>query len=429
MKRLFTIPLIIITGVAAAVLWHYGTGRFALAVSGALILALVVLLIIYRRLIKPVHTLNIGLDLLRAQDFSSRIAPVGERDADRIADMFNSMIDRLKAERLSVRERNRFLDLLIDASPSKVIIFDFDGRVASLNRSASEYFGEMDVIGRRLDEIDHPLTAALNDVSAGEELTFRHGGGEVMRCVVRNFIENGFPRKFVVIDTITREIGQAERSAYEKVIRMMAHEVNNTIAGIIPIFDLVGAMPELGEISEASRSCSLRAEALSKFIASIAAVVKIPQPRLKPVSLCYIISSSLPFLESIAAGRDIKVELSLPEGDEAVTQVDQVLIEQAIVNIVKNAVESIGDKGKVQIALSVEDFRPVLRITDDGHGISPETARSLFTPFFSTKASGRGLGLMFVSEILRSHHCNFTLLTDPETRLTTFTIIFPRCNA
>jgi signal transduction histidine kinase len=110
--------------------------------------------------------------------------------------------------------------------------------------------------------------------------------------------------------------------------------------------------------------------------------------------------------------------------DEAVpVHLDTVLFQQVLINIVKNAVESIGT---TQGLVTLEVTTPAtLTITDNGHGIPPAIAKNLFTPFFSTKPQGQGLGLLLIRDILTSHHCTFNLLTDPEDHLTRFTIQFP----
>jgi signal transduction histidine kinase len=129
-----------------------------------------------------------------------------------------------------------------------------------------------------------------------------------------------------------------------------------------------------------------------------------------------------PFLENLCTQAHIHIDFRLT--DEAIpVHLDTVLFQQVLINIVKNAVESIGNEnGLIILAVTTP---ATLTITDNGHGIPSAIAKHLFTPFFSTKPQGQGLGLLLIRDILTSHHCTFSLLTDPEDHLTRFTIQFP----
>ena len=107
--------------------------------EGLVVCLLVYLVVFYRRIVKPLETIGNGMDLLKEQDFSSRLGRVGQREADRIVDVFNRIMEQLKNERLHLREQNHFLDLLVNASPMGVIILDLEGRLHSLNPTAQRY--------------------------------------------------------------------------------------------------------------------------------------------------------------------------------------------------------------------------------------------------------------------------------------------------
>jgi signal transduction histidine kinase len=193
--------------------------------------------------------------------------------------------------------------------------------------------------------------------------------------------------------------------------------VNNSVAGIA------------GSLSDDERE---RLLALSKFVTRFAEVVKLPRPQLLLCDLSEEVDACRPFLESLCTSSGITVSFSLAD-DAIPVQLDVVLFQQVLINIVKNAVESIGKAtgrrvsgNATQGLVTLEVTTPAtLTITDNGHGIPPAIAKNLFTPFFSTKPQGQGLGLLLIRDILTSHHCTFNLLTDPEDHLTRFTIQFP----
>ena len=163
--------------------------------------------------------------------------------------------------------------------------------------------------------------------------------------------------------------------------------------------------------------------------------MKIPQPQLQLCDLSEEVEACRPFLENLCTQANVRIDFHLT--DEAIpVHLDTVLFQQVLINIVKNAVEASspaplqGERGVVAIEVakrSTDDGPAVgtLVISDNGHGIPPSVAKHLFTPFFSTKPQGQGLGLLLIRDILTAHHCTFSLLTDPEDHLTRFTIQFP----
>lgn len=161
--------------------------------------------------------------------------------------------------------------------------------------------------------------------------------------------------------------------------------------------------------------------ALSRFITSYADVVKIPDVNISEADLNELVTKWRVMLESLCAGRRISFELDLCPGSLPV-MIDPVLFEQVLINIVKNSAESIADNdGRIRIETS---RRPAtITIVDNGAGISDEAADKLFSPFFSTKPNGHGIGLLFISEVLHKHKCRFALSTDPDS-LTRFRISF-----
>ena len=167
-------------------------------------------------------------------------------------------------------------------------------------------------------------------------------------------------------------------------------------------------------------SASERLTALSAFVTRFAEVVKIPQPQLQLCDLSEEVEACRPFLENLSTQANVRIDFHLTV--EAIpVHLDTVLFQQVLINIVKNAVES--ETATITLTTSAPSK---LIITDNGHGIPPSVAKQLFTPFFSTKPQGQGLGLLLIRDILTAHHCTFSLLTDPEDHLTRFTIQFPK---
>lgn len=380
----------------------------------------------YRKIVKPLNSIGSGMELLREQDFSSRLSPVGQYEADRIVNVFNRMMEQLKNERLRLREQNNFLDLLIKASPMGVILTTLDEDLSELNPMAQKMLGvrQEDVLGKKMNEIDSPLAAELANVPKGETATVRLNDSNIYRCTHSSFIDRGFQHPFFLIESLTDEVMKAEKKAYEKVIRMIAHEVNNTTAGITSTLDTVeqalSAEEGMDDICDVMRVCIERCFSMSRFITRFADVVKIPEPTLTPVDLNDLAFTCKRFMEGMCADRNIKLRLEIDETLKEV-KMDASLFEQVLVNIIKNAAESIEKDGEI----IVRTLSPAtIEVVDNGKGISKEVEAKLFSPFFSTKPNGQGIGLIFIREVLMRHGCTFSLRTYAD-GLTRFRILFP----
>ena len=390
-------------------------------------MSLVYLVYFYRKVIKPLNSIAGGMDLLRAQDFSSRLAPVGQREADRIVQVFNRMMDQLKEERLRLREQNHFLDLLISVSPMGVIILTLDEKISMTNKAALEFMDEgpeENLIGKGMDELNGTLAEELKRLPKGATETIRLSNSRIYRCSRLSFIDRGFDHPFYLIESLTADVMKAEKKAYEKVIRMIAHEVNNSVAGIASTLDTVNdalqTIDDTEDLQEVMKVCIERSFSMSRFITNFADVVKIPEPQLEEVSLNDRVFACKRFMENVCQSRDIDLQMNLCEENPTVS-IDTSLFEQVLINIIKNAAESIGEKGCITIRTSASPL--MLEIGDTGQGINKETETMLFTPFFSTKPNGQGIGLIFIREVLMKHNCNFSLRTYPD-GITRFRICF-----
>lgn len=356
--------------------------------------------------VKPLTAVQNGIYLLRSQDYGSRLRTVGQPDADRIAGFFNRLMQTLHDERLKNEERNKFLQLLIDASPMGIAICNFDGVPESSNAAY-----------RALSSPE--LDAAIAALREEETATLRLGSSSIFRISRLWFMDCGFRRPFILVEQLTDEIRQAERDVYNRIVRTISHEVNNTLSSVMSVMETLGMMhTDDRDITATLTSCHGSCASLSQFVSRYAEIVKLPEPDKETIDLNGFIEGMMPMLTRIAP-EGVAVNTSL-DPEAGTVAADRAMLERVMVNIVRNAVESIAVTGTVVIATAPGG----LTVTDSGTGIDTEAARRLFTPFFSTKPSGHGLGLMLVAEILHRHNARFSLRTDSATALTTFTINF-----
>lgn len=401
------IGVALIAGIALFATFRVGEDKspsWLFYVTEGLVIALLIYLgYFYRKTIRPYDTLIGGMELVRDLDLTTRLVPSGQHETDIIVRTFNDLLNRLRSEHLRLEEQYTFLNLLIEASPMGVIQCDLNGKVTSMNPSAREM-------------LSPGMEETLLALPLGETTTMRNPGEpQLFRISHLSFPDRGLQHPFFLIESLTSEVRLAEKAAYERVIRMIAHEVNNSVAGILSLM-------EEGKLKmEDVDGAGERLSALSKFVTRFADVVKIPQPQLQLCDLSEEVEACRPFLENLCQSSGVSLEFRLTD-EAAPVHIDTILFQQVLINIVKNAVESMEEKKGIIVITSTPSR---LIITDNGRGISPSAAPYLFTPFFSTKPQGQGLGLLLIRDVLTAHHCTFSLNTDPTNHLTRFTIQFP----
>lgn len=429
-KFIFWVLAILVFGVILYVgtLFFNTNLSLFLAIEGIGILSIILFLILYYRMIKPYQIILEGMELLKAQDFSTRLRPTSSSEANELIVVFNRMMDQLKEERLQVREKNHFLDLLINASPQGVIILDFDDRITGINPSGLRLLNISnisDVIDVKLSDANINIGSQLVALKPGDDVVIRSSGITMYRCVRSSFLDRGFAHPFILIEELTHELLKIEKKSYEGIIRMMAHEVNNSVGAIGATLNVISDIlrqNEYGEMKDVIPAVDAsydRSRHLGRFISNFAEVVKIPEPSLADANINEL-ARSVDALTSIECQRrNIKLELNLAE-DTRPIRIDSIQFEQVLVNIVKNAYEAIGQDGIIRI---ITRSNPVsITVMNDGNEITEDVRHKLFTPFFTTKTGGQGIGLMFVREVLLNHNCKFDLTS--KNGWTSFDIFF-----
>lgn len=360
----------------------------------------------YMAVHKPLKSIKNGLYLLQEQDFSSRLRLTGQRDADKVVTLFNSLMSAMKNERLKQQEQSRLLSMLIEASPMGIAICNFDDIIINRNKAYTQI-------------VSDNLESQILNLNDDEVRIIRTDNSQVFRCSKLWFMDTGFRRRFILVELMTEEILRAEKQMFSRIVRTIGHEVNNTMGSVVSVLDTLKTIHSSENyIEQTIDSSSASCMNLAEFVKGYSSLVKLPEPVPEPVDLNYMIQQMQP---TLCAMMPRNITLSIHPNPEAVIkQIDDMLIPRVISNIVKNSIESIADRPDGAIDITVNSHG--LEITDNGAGISAKAAEQLFTPFFSTKRPDRGLGLMLVADILRAHKATFSLSTDPNTKLTTFTI-------
>ncbi len=373
---------------------------------------------IWRRMQTGERLLRDGTAALRDQDYSLRLRAVGLGGVDELIQVYNDLLAKIREERLDNQRQQFFLTLLIESTSLGVFTMGFEGELQQINSWGRQQIqlAQNATLPTRLIDIEHPLAQAMARMGEHENLVLRLPNHQRYRCESANFIDRGFSRRFVVAQNISDELGAAEVAAFSQVIRMMAHEVNNATGATRSLLQSMLATDDLDDaafrvLAKAYLPILLeRGAATNDFMQRFAQVVRLPEPTLVDTDLAALLDAQVQFARAScqAAGIQLRTDFS-----PSIVRADASLLGQVIANGLVNARESIQAavrSGEIVVCCGAGEFE----IADNGPGISDEAADQLFTPFFSTKPNGQGIGLTLTREILDRHGAQYSLATDAD---------------
>lgn len=427
----------------------FGDSPFAfVGVELLLLVSLAGGIYLFRRAFESILVAQRFRELLQENNYSGRLKSDGDQEANELINVFNALLDSLHAEHRAMGEQRGFLERLLEATPSAVIVFDFDGVISLSNSSANRLLGFENPVGRPLHYwIDHPdtwpstvdeterarhlsLLFQLEQLPRNQKRLFSDVAGRRFRAQRGQFYDRGFLREFLLLEELTAELEGSERAAYETLVRVLAHEVNNTVAATGSVLDsLLHYQPQLetedrNDYVTAITAAKRRNANLGSFIERFTNLIRMPAPELRPHSLREILNDTLWMCRD--QGREHNITVAWRRCDEPTTlMLDAQLMEQALINILKNAIEAAQARciqtgvsgGYVYldlIAADSDNSPSILRVTDSGQQLQRVPAQQLFSPFFTTKKGGQGLGLMFTREVLNRHGFQHRLYSNQD---------------
>jgi two-component system nitrogen regulation sensor histidine kinase NtrY len=352
-----------------------------------------------------------GIGSLRDRDFSVSITPSGGSELVELVTAYNSLGDVLRRERLDIYQRELLLDTVLQTTPLALTLTNAAGRIVYGNIAARQLLrGGRKLEGLALEALLAESPAALREALKGDSdtlFTMQIGGEpEVFHLSRRGFVLNGQPHELLLLKQLTRELAAQEVIVWKKVIRVIAHELNNSLAPIRSLAHsgtLLAVGAQSPELERVFATIGERASHLATFIEGYAKFAKLPKPRPAPVAW-------EAFLARIAAAQPFGIEGSLPQ-HEASFDVGQ--LEQVMINLLKNAAESGSPPEAITVSVRARVQGFVIEVADRGSGLSEQVLRDALLPFFSTKPSGTGLGLTLCREIVEAHGGRLTLANRP----------------
>lgn len=424
---LFVILTLLAFAALTALLYEHNKYLF---IAGECIIVVTIILsfIFYKSLLRPYKILTSGIESIADKDFSIKFLPVGQPEPDRLIEVYNKMIDQLRSERTSATETHFFLQKLIEASPTGIIILDKQNRIQTINSVAQRIMNiaEADE-ARDLKELGLPWRTKLIELNENDTNVVQLNGMSQYKCYKSVFLDRGVKRTFFIIEELTQELLRAERKAYEKVIRMVSHEVNNSMGAVNSIIDsTMQYLQDAGKEDSADFVNALdvakeRISNLNYFSKRFTEVVRIPPPERQKCDLIRIVNQELVYFHAEFVKKNISVKTHFENEKEITVAFDVQQLELVLSNILKNAIQAIETNGNINVHLHKSPL--ALSIGNDGTPITDEIREKLFTPFFTTKKTGQGIGLSLIREILINHDCSFSLDTR-NNGITEFRIIF-----
>ncbi len=374
-----------------------------------IMLSLLICWSLYDELIAPLNLLMTGTDALRDKDFTIKFVETGRYEMDQLISVYNTMIDQLRTERTVQQEQHFFLEKLIETSPTGIIILDFDGKIYDLNPKAVEILGtkKQDCIGKLPEAIHNPVLKNLNQLGVGQSITVNTEGVTKFKIQKAHFIDRGFQRSFIMLEELTSEILEAEKKAYGKIIRMMAHEVNNSLGAVNSILDTSYQLEKDADVAEALKIAIERNQHLNVFMRNFADIIRLPEPHKEIFDVNQLLERVASLMSFSARPKNITFRFDFSPNPFTILA-DKSQMEQVFINIIKNAIEAIEHSNGI-IRFRTDTAKRIIDISDNGKGISSEAQPFLFSPFFTTKATGQGVGLTLIRDILSQHQFTFSL--------------------
>ena len=371
-------------------------------------------LLIYqvRRLFAPVRSLFRALAgsvaSYRDGDYSFGIAWPGQGELRELVDSHRELGDTLRKQRLSLVQRELMLDTIVQNTPVAMVLLDPGRRVVLGNLAARRVFGDGHRLeGQAFEDILVRTDEAVRDAFArGGDGMFTVGAEDnedIYHLSRRTFRLNGRAHELVLLRLLTAELRRQEVQTWKKVIRVISHELNNSLA---PIASLAHSGSELLRRQQYERlplalaTIEERARHLEGFIRDYARFAKLPSPRLEPIEWSRLIAQLRTQVEFVA-------ELTPADG---IARVDVAQLEQGLINLLKNAHESGSAPGDVRLHVRRLPVGWRIEVLDRGTGMNEAVLSNALLPFYSTKRNGTGLGLALAREIAEAHGGRIALL-------------------
>jgi nitrogen fixation/metabolism regulation signal transduction histidine kinase len=387
---------------------------------------LVLTLALLEQIVRPLQTLTNVVGALREEDYSFRARGAAPNDAmGELALEINSLADILTEQRVQTIEATALLRRVVEEIDAPLFTFDPDHVLRLMNAAGERLLQQpaARLLGKTAGELE--LNACFE--AANETLVALPYSAPNARWLVRkrSFRQNGVPHTLIVLSDVSRALREEERSAWQKLIRVLGHELNNSLAPIISIAGSLSSRLPLEELPETQNAdfqrglniIESRTASLHRFLQSYRRLAQMPSPTLRPVEL-------RPLIERVAA-LETRVKVDISPGADLVLMIDPDLIEQMLINLIRNAADAAleqaqspqaGEAVAPEVTMRWEEFDRKVAVMVEDNGIGLLNPSNAFVPFYTTKPGGSGIGLVLSQQIAEAHGGSIELANRPDAR-------------
>ena len=389
-------------------------------------------LTLLEQIVRPLQTLSNVVSALREEDYSFRAREANPNDSlGELSLEINTLADILTEQRIQTIETTALLRRVVDEIDAPIFTFDPEHKLRLVNAAGERLLQQPSarMLGRTASELGLDKCFEARNASL---VSLQYSAPNARWMVrKRSFRQNGVPHTLIVLSDVSRALREEERSAWQRLIRVLGHELNNSLAPIMSIAgSLATRLPQLdlpeGVKSDYQRGLDIiesRTGALHRFLQSYRRLATMPSPKLQSVEL-------RPLAERVAI-LETRLPVRIEPGPDAALTIDPDLIEQMLINLIRNAVDSAleqaqatqGGEPEVVLRWRQEDGNVSLMVQDNGIGLlNPSNA---FVPFYTTKQGGSGIGLVLSQQIAEAHGGTIELANRKDSRGCVVTVQLP----
>lgn len=354
---------------------------------------------------------------------------------------FFNMIDTIKEAKIQKEAQYQFLKMMVDKISIGIISLKEDNEIYLINKQASvllkagalKHWNDLGTI--------HPdLVARVENASDYDKQLITLGNGIQLSVGVSSMVLINQRYKLVIFQDIEREMEQKELEAWNKLIRILTHEIMNSITPITSLTDSLLRLLEkhiphqkpskslnsedINDIRFSLQTIQRRSDGMLKFVDDYRKLTKIPQPKPEEIHMKNLLEGIITLMKGEAGKKGIRFNLSFSPPGQTI-KADRKLIEQVLINIITNSIHALGHKqhGTIDISTNTHDRQKMITIKDNGRGIHHTKLDSIFVPFYSTKPNGSGIGLSLSKQIMNLHNGTIKV-SSPPGQGTSFTLVF-----
>ncbi len=354
---------------------------------------------------------------------------------------FNEVLEAFRRARSEKEEHWQYLNTVVQQVRTGIISFDAEGNIELINANAKKFIGSVAIKNlNELKEINPGLHQAIEDTAPGKSNLYKSGTEFLLTIQATELRIRGNSVRLFTMQNIQNELQKQELEAWQNLTRVLRHEIMNSIT---PISSLTSTLREIlvhdltkkelvyelndesaEDLKEGLTTIESRSKGLIKFIDAYREYTSLPQPSIKTIRLKELIERVSQLLRTELKKTTVTFAPHC-ESEYITIQADEEMIEQVLINLIKNAIEALGDKpnGRIELNGKNIDNTVLIEVIDNGPGIIKEAMERVFVPFFTTKKTGSGIGLSLSRQIMQMHNGSLSVKSEPDVK-TVFTLKF-----